>query len=79
MATITLHVVQAFYADPEGNLIPGEPKSFPSAAAAKQAAKALSREASGVISWSRALDPEIGEYGEPTVLVETGLVPAEFE
>lgn len=71
-----LIVVMAFDKDDDGHLVPAEePRQFTSEASAKSAAETLSRRHAGVIAWSRTADPEIGEYGEPTVVAQYGDVP----
>ena len=71
-----LVVVVAFDRNDDGNLVPAEePRQFTTEASAKSAAETLSRKHAGVIAWSRSADPEIGEYGEPTVLAQYGDVP----
>ncbi|ESZ27270.1 hypothetical protein [Mesorhizobium sp. L2C084A000] len=38
-------------------------------------AKALASTHVGVIAWSRDADPALGDYGSPTVLLNSGGVP----
>lgn len=38
-------------------------------------AKDLARKHAGVIAWTREARPNVGEYGEPTVLYQHGEVP----
>lgn len=35
----------------------------------------MSRSYAGVIAWSRPAKPDVGEFGEPTVLYQSGDVP----
>lgn len=74
-----LHVVQAFDEDDEGNLIPRPAEQFETADRAKRQATALARGAAGVLAWSRSADPDVGEYGPPTIIFQAGRVPDEME
>lgn len=71
-----LIVVVAFDRDEEsGELYPAiEPIQADSADRAIQAARALAAKHAGVIAWSRIAKPDIGEYGEPEVLFQSGEV-----
>jgi hypothetical protein len=75
MPKVTLYVVQAFDTDQDGELVGPEPQSVSSASQAKRTAERLAKDAAGVIAWSRDGDPDLGEYGEPTILFRTGLLP----
>jgi len=72
----SLIVVQAFDPDPEsGDVFPsGEPIQADSEARAIAMAKAMAEKHSGVIAWSRTAQPDIGEYGEPKILFQSGTV-----
>lgn len=79
MASTTYYVVQAFDLDAEGNLISRQPQQATSSDQAKRIALVLSRDAAGVIAFSRTGDPEIGDYGAATVIHQAGRVPDEME
>lgn len=71
-----LIVVIAFDPDPEtGEVLAAmEPIQFESADRAIRSAKDLAGKHAGVIAWARAADPDIGEYGDPEVLFQSGEV-----
>lgn len=71
-----LIVVVAFDRDDEtGDLFPAiQPIQADSAERAIRLAEALVNKHDGVIAWSRTADPDIGEYGEPEVLFQSGEV-----
>ena len=52
----------------------GEPLQFETAERAVRAAKDLASMHAGVIAWSREARPDVGEYGQPTVLYTAGEV-----
>lgn len=56
-----------------------EPVAYQSASQARVAAHSLAQTHVGVIAWSRSADPDIGEYGEPEVLVRLGMIPEWFD
>jgi hypothetical protein len=58
-----------------GELIAREPQACSSASLTKRTAENFAKDAAGVIAWSRDGDPDIGEYGEPTILFKAGLLP----
>jgi hypothetical protein len=72
-----LIVVAAFDRDDEGELQPvqGYPAEQQSEERAKRLAQTLAGRHAGVIAWSREANPQIGEYGEPTILFKHGDVP----
>ncbi len=71
-----LTVVMVFTRTDEGELIPAfEPAQFDSEERALRSARALAEKHVGVLAWSREVRPDIGEYGEPTVLFQAGDVP----
>jgi hypothetical protein len=78
MASITYYVVQAYDLDEEGNLIAREAQQATSSDQAKRFAVVLAQEAAGVMAFSRTGDPDIGEYGEPTIILKTGALPDEW-
>jgi hypothetical protein len=74
--TKTLNVFMAFERDEEGELRPAfEAQEMPSEFAAINRAKLMSKSYAGVIAWSRPARPDVGEFGEPTVLFRAGEVP----
>lgn len=71
-----LIVLAAFNQDEDGYLLPAfEPRQVETEERAKRDARLMADQYSGVIAWSREADPNIGEYGEPTVLFKRGNVP----
>ena len=71
-----LIVVAAFDLDEEGELQPAfGPADQISEDRAVRVVKALADKHAGVIAWSREANPQIGEYGPPTVLFQSGSVP----
>lgn len=38
-------------------------------------AQALDGKHAGVVAWSREAQPDIGEYGEPTLIFQSGEIP----
>jgi hypothetical protein len=79
MPAITYYVVHAFDLDEEGNPVARQAQQATSSDQAKRMALALTREASGVVAFSRTGDPDIGEYGEPTIIHQSGVVPDQLE
>lgn len=71
---MTYFVVVQFDRDAEGELKPGEPKEFQSAAAAEKAARSMAIGHAGVVAFSRTGDTSIGEFQEAVVLVRFGEV-----
>ena len=70
-----LIVVMAFEDDGEGGVRPAfEPREFQNEQRAKIEAGAMVDRYAGVIAWSREARPDIGEYGEPTILFQYGLI-----
>ena len=76
---VTFYVVQAFDTNDDGELVGRPPQSVSSASLAKRTAETLAKDAAGVIAWSRDGDPDIGEYGEPTILFKDGLLPDDLD
>lgn len=71
-----LIVVIAFSRSDEGELVPAfEAVQFDSEERALRSARNLAGQHVGVLAWSREADPNIGEYGPPTVLFQSGEVP----
>ena len=71
-----LIVVMAFEDDGEGGLRAAfEPREFQSEQRAKSEAGAMAARYAGVIAWSREAHPDVGDYGEPTILFQHGTVP----
>ena len=78
MASVTIHVVQAFEQRDDG-VMATEPKSCPSAGSARALAGRLARTHAGVIAWSRTGEPELGDWGPAVELVRSGTIPEEFD
>ena len=78
MASVTIHVVQAFKQEEDG-VVAAEPKTCPSAGAARSLAARLAQTHVGVIAWSRTGEPELGDWQPAVELVRTGTIPDEFE
>lgn len=71
-----LIVLAAFIKDDEGNLLQAfDPRQVDTEERAKREARMLADKYAGVIAWSREADPNIGEYGPPVVLFQSGEVP----
>lgn len=71
-----LIVVMAFDRNEDGELVTVfGPQDFPTEDRAIRAAEAMAGYNVGVIAWSRDADTDIGEYGEPTILFQSGAVP----
>ncbi len=71
-----LIVVAAFDQDDEGGLVKAfEPAQQQTEDRAIRLAKSLAAKHSAVIAWSREANPDIGEYGPPTILFQNGEVP----
>ena len=71
-----LIVVMAFDRTDDGELstVFG-PQDYATEERAIRQAKSLAPLHAGVIAWSREANPDIGEYGEPTTLFQSGEVP----
>lgn len=71
-----LIVLMAFDRDDEGVLQPAfEAREMPDERRAVTAAKLLSHQHVGVITWRREANPAIGEFGPPEILFQDGDVP----
>jgi len=71
-----LHVVMAFDKDEDGNLLPAfDAMQMPSEHAASTRARMIANDHAGVIAWTRPADPDLGIYGDATVLFKSGEVP----
>lgn len=71
-----LVVLVAFDLDADGNLNPAfRPREMPSEILAKSVARNLASRHAGVLAWSRDVDVDRGEYGQPTELARYGLLP----
>jgi hypothetical protein len=71
-----LIVVMAFDLADDGELAPTfDAGQFDSEERALRSARELSRKHHGVIAWSREAEPNIGEYGPPTTIFQSGEVP----
>lgn len=71
-----LIVVMAFDQNEDGELVTVfGPQDYASEDRAVRQAQSLAPNHAGVIAWSRDANPDIGEYGEPTTLFQSGDVP----
>lgn len=71
-----LIVLWAFDRDEDGALQPAfEAREMPDERRAVAAAKLLSHQHAGVVTWSREANPATGEYGPSEVLFQHGAVP----
>lgn len=71
-----LIVVAAFDRDDEGEFVAAfGPAEQQTEDRAVRVAQSLAAKHASVIAWSRDADPNIGEYGPPTVLFQSGEVP----
>lgn len=71
-----LNVFMAFERDEQGELRPAfDAQEMPSELAAINRAKLMEKSYVGVIAWSRPARPDVGEFGEPTVMYQAGEVP----
>lgn len=76
MDPVRLIVVMAFNRSDESELVPAfEAMQFEVEDRAIRTAKDLATKHVGVIAWAREAEPDIGEYGPPTVLFQSGEVP----
>ncbi|MGN8023020.1 hypothetical protein ACTJJ7_20135 [Phyllobacterium sp. 22229] len=76
MDPVRLIVVMAFSRSDEGELVPAfEAMQFEVEDRAIRTARDLAGKHVGVIAWTREAQPDIGEYGPPTVLFQSGEVP----
>lgn len=71
-----LIVVLAFNRGDDGELHPAfDPREMQNEGAAIRLAKMIEDQHAGVIAWWRAVEPNVGEYGPPTVLYQSGEIP----
>ncbi|MDX3929081.1 MAG: hypothetical protein QHC90_25185 [Shinella sp.] len=71
-----LIVLAAFDRNEDGDLMPAfEPRQVDGEERAKREARILANRHAGVVAWSRDADPQIGEYGPPTILFQSGDIP----
>jgi hypothetical protein len=76
MDPVRLIVVMAFDRSDEGEIVPAfEAMQFDSEDRAMRSARELASKHVGVLAWAREAEPDIGEYGPPTVLFQAGEVP----
>ncbi len=76
MDPVRLIVVMAFDRSDEGELSPAfEAMQFEVEDRAIRTAKDMAGKHAGVIAWAREAQPDVGEYGPPTVLFQSGEVP----
>lgn len=71
-----LIVVVAFSRADSGELVPAyDPKQFDTPEDAPRMARSLAAQCAGVLAWIRDLQPDVGSYGPPTILFQSGDVP----
>ena len=71
-----LIVVMAVDLADNGELAPAfDAVQFDSEDRALRSARELAKKHRGVIAWSRQAEPNIGEYGPPTTIFQSGEVP----
>ncbi|WP_320196436.1 hypothetical protein RMR10_016180 [Agrobacterium rosae] len=76
MAKIKLIVLAAYKRDDEGNMVEAmEAKQMPTEDRAIREGKSFVSQYDGVLAWSRDADPDIGEYGPPTIIFKHGETP----
>lgn len=78
MAQRTYHVALAFDADSDGELHANDAAETPTPQSAISRAKRLATRAKGAVNFSRTGDPDVGEYGDATVLLAIGELPADL-
>ena len=80
MVRQTSYFVQSFNAGKGGNLKADAPIACKSEAGAVRAAERLALNKLGVVAFSSAGDPEMGDYDdEPTVIFRQGQLPSAFD
>ncbi|MDB5522364.1 MAG: hypothetical protein JWM58_127 [Rhizobium sp.] len=71
-----LIVLAAFNETDEGELVSAfDAKQFDSEERATREAKKIAAEHAGVVAWSREADPDLGDYGPPNILFQSGKIP----
>ncbi len=76
MDPVRLIVVMAFDRSDEGELVPAfEAVQFDVEERAVRTSRDLAPKHVGVIAWVREAEPDVGEYGPPTILFQSGEVP----
>jgi hypothetical protein len=71
-----LILVVTFSRADNGELVPAyEPMQFDTPEDATRMARCLASECAGVLAWSRDAQPDVGSYGPPTILFQSGEVP----
>ena len=80
MVRQTSYFVQSFNAGKGGNLKADAPIACKSEAGAVRAAERLALSKLGVVAFSSAGDPDMGDYDdEPTVIFRQGKLPSTFD
>ena len=81
MADVKAHparliVVVAFSREDNGQLVPAyDPMQFDTPEDATRMAHYLAVKCAGVLAWVRDAQPDVGGYGPPTILFQSGDVP----
>ena len=71
-----LIVVVAFSRADNGQLVPAyDPMQFDTPEDATRMARYLAGKCVGVLAWVRDVQPDVGGYGQPTILFQSGDVP----
>lgn len=78
--TMTYYVALSFVRSETG-IIPGHPQECPNEPTAIRRAEALSHNAAnvGALAFKRSGDPNLGNYGDATILKKFGEVPAHLD
>lgn len=72
-----LIVLAVFNRNESGELVATlDPRQFETVDQALQAARVIADRHTGVIVWMREVDPYLGGYGPPTILFQSGDLPA---
>ena len=80
MVRETIYFVQAFNAGRGGSLKADAPIAFKTESGALRTAEKLALSKLGVVAFSSAGDPEMGDYDdEPTVIFRQGELPPAFD
>ena len=76
MSKQTYFVALPFVAGARGKLSEGEPVMAASASQAIRTAERMQERYAGAVAFSRACDPDLGEYEDAVILLVVGQVPA---
>ena len=78
--SVTYYVALPFIQGEEG-IVPGQAQEMPNEVAAIRRAESMSRDAAnaGALAFKRSGDPNMGNFGDATVLRKFGLVPENLD